>query len=247
MRTIKLTLQYDGTHYHGWQIQSRCETIQGTVLKALRTILNDDSVKLFGASRTDRGVHAVGQVAHFTIPERVSLTRYSFLRGLNSLTPNDIIIADVQEVHEGFHSRFDARGKTYCYQFFNADTPSMYHRRFSWHIRRPLDLSAMRCAMRPLLGCHDFSAFRAASCSAETAVRTVVSLHIHQRRDLVRLFIKADAYLHKMVRNIAGTLAEVGMDKRSPDDVRRALYAKDRTQTGVTAPPQGLFLIRVHY
>ena len=247
MRNIKLLLQYDGTQYHGWQIQSRCVTVQGTVLKAVQTMLDDDSVKIFGASRTDRGVHALGQTAHFQIPDSVSISCYSFHRGLNSLTPDDIIISGVQEVHPDFHSRFDARGKTYCYQFFNAETPSVYHRRFSWNIRHPLDLSAMRQAARHLLGCHDFSAFQASSCSAETAIRTVFALHLRQQRKHIRMFIRANAYLHKMVRNIAGTLAEVGVGKRTPDDVRQALQAKDRTQSGVTAPPHGLFLVKVHY
>lgn len=247
MRNIKLNIQYDGTLYHGWQIQSHCETVQGTVLDAIKIMLNDGSVKVFGASRTDAGVHALGQVAHFTVPESVSVSRHSFHRGLNSLTPEDIIISDVQEVAPEFHSRFDAHGKTYCYQFFNADTPSMYHRRFSWNIRYPLDLSAMRQAARHVLGCHDFAAFQASSCGAETSIRTVFSLHIQQRKELIRMFIRANAYLHKMVRNIAGTLAEVGMGKRSPDDVLRALRAKDRTQAGVTAPPHGLFLLKVYY
>jgi len=247
MRNIKLIIQYDGTRYHGWQIQSHCITVQGTVLDAIKTMLNDDSVKLFGASRTDTGVHAIGQTAHFHVPETVSISRNAFHHGLNSLTPEDIIISEAREVSADFHSRFDARGKTYCYQFLNAETPSIYHRRFSWNIRHPLDLSAMRQAARHLLGCHDFSAFQASSCSAETAIRTVFSLHFQQRKELVRMFIRANAYLHKMVRNIAGTLAEVGMGKRSPDDVLRALRAKDRTQAGITAPPHGLFLLRVHY
>lgn len=247
MRNIKLLIQYDGTEYHGWQIQSRCVTVQGSVLDAVQTILNDNSVRLFGASRTDSGVHALGQVAHFQISESVSISRYSFLRGLNSLTPEDIIISEVHEVTPDFHSRFDARGKTYCYQFFNADTPSVYHRRFSWHIRHPLDISAMRQAARHLVGCYDFSAFQAASCGAETSIRTVFALHLQQRKGLIRMFIKANAYLHKMVRNIAGTLAEVGMGKRSPDEVLEALHAKDRRQAGVTAPSQGLFLVKVYY
>ncbi|MCP4396991.1 MAG: tRNA pseudouridine(38-40) synthase TruA [bacterium] len=247
MRTIKLIIQYDGTHYHGWQIQSRCVTVQGTVLEAVHTMLNDNAVKLFGASRTDSGVHALGQVAHFRIPDTVSISRYSFHRGLNSLTPDDIIISDVQMVVPDFHSRFDARGKTYCYQFFNAATPSIYHRRFSWHVRHSLDISAMRQAARHLHGCHDFSAFQASSCSAETTIRTVFALHIQQRKELIRLFIRANAYLHKMVRNIAGTLAEVGIGKRNPDEMLDTLQSKDRKQSGVTAPPHGLFLVKVHY
>lgn len=247
MRNIRLELQYDGTHYHGWQIQSRCETIQGKVLQAVQTMVNGIPLKLVGASRTDTGVHALGQVANFWIPEEVSITPEAFFHGLNSLTPDDIIITNVREEVLEFHARFDATGKTYCYQIWNAKSAAMYHRRFSWHIRIPLDMKAMRRAARHLVGCHDFRSFQASSCSAETSIRTVSTLHILQSKQLVRVWIRANAYLHRMVRNIVGTLVEVGMGRKDPENIRSILASKDRTLAGVTAPAQGLFLIKVHY
>jgi tRNA pseudouridine38-40 synthase len=166
---------------------------------------------------------------------------------LNSLTPNDIVIAEVQEEDPKFHARFDACGKTYCYQIFNDVTPSIYHRRFSWHIRSPLTIETMRDASKYLIGCHDFKSFQASSCGAETSIRTVFSIHIQHRKKLIRVFIKANAFLHRMVRNIVGTLVEVGMGRRAPEDVLRVLQKKDRKLAGVTAPASGLFLLKVHY
>jgi len=247
MRNIKLTLQYDGSRYAGWQIQTHNETVQGTLLAAIRKIVNTDDLKLVGASRTDAGVHALGQVGNFRLPEEKTTPLPAFFRGLNSLTPHDIIITSVEEAPADFHARFDARGKTYCYQIENAQIPSVYHQRFSWHIRQPLNVFAMRQAARVLVGCHDFASFQAASCSAETSIRTVFGLHIQQHRAMVRIYIRANAYLHHMVRNIAGTLIEIGLEKRRVDEMRPILQAKDRTTAGITAPAHGLFLVKVHY
>ncbi len=247
MRNIKLTLQYDGSRYHGWQIQSHDETVQGTLLAAIQKIVNDNDIKLVGASRTDTGVHAIGQVGNFRLPDSIIVPLPVFSRGLNSLTPDDIVITEVEEVSPEFHARFDARGKTYCYQIENAHTPSIYHQRFSWHIRQTLNILAMRQAARALLGCHDFASFQAASCSAATSIRTIFGLHIQQKRSFVRMYIRANAYLHHMVRNIAGTLVEIGMGKRQAEDMAHILQAKDRTQAGITAPAHGLFLVKVHY
>ena len=247
MRNIKLIIQYDGSHYHGWQIQSRHDTVQGRVLKAIHTMVCDHSVKLVGASRTDTGVHAIGQVGNFRIPDSVSISCTSFYHGLNSLTPNNIIITNVQEVIPAFHARFDACGKTYCYQIFNMKHASIYHQKFSWHVRHPLDILAMRQASRYFIGCHDFKSFQASSCGAETTIRTVFAIHIQPHKNFVRVFIRANAYLHRMVRNIVGTLIEVGMGRREPDDILNILKGKDRTLAGVTAPAHGLFLLKVHY
>jgi tRNA pseudouridine38-40 synthase len=247
MRNIKLIIQYDGTNYHGWQVQSRHETIQGRILEALRKMLNNYSVKCPGASRTDAGVHSIGQVANFRIPDSIPISCVSFYNGLNSLTPEDIIITSVQEMFPDFHARFDARAKTYCYQIFNSDSGSIYHQRFSWHIRRKLNVSVMREASKHLIGCHDFRSFQAASCGAETSIRTIFAIHILQRKQLIRFFIKANAYLHRMIRNIVGTLVDVGTGKIAPNDVLEILNRKDRKLAGVTAPSQGLFLMKVYY
>jgi tRNA pseudouridine38-40 synthase len=204
-------------------------------------------VRLVGASRTDSGVHAIGQIGNFRCPESITIRCASFCHGLNSLTPDDIIIADVEEASPEFHARFDARGKTYCYQIFNAKSASVYHQRFSWHIRHPLDVGTMREASKHLLGCHDFQSFQASSCGAASSIRTVFTIHIQDRKNFVRVFIRANAYLHRMVRNIVGTLVEVGMKKRSPVSVLHTLQSRNRMLAGVTAPAHGLFLLKVHY
>ncbi len=247
MRNIKLLIQYDGTRYHGWQIQSRCETVQGHILHAIQQMVGDPEVKFVGASRTDAGVHALGQVGNFWIPDTLTLRCESFYRGLNSMTPEDIVISQVEEVAPAFHARFDACGKTYCYQIMNAPRPAIYHQRFAWHIRHALDVSAMRQAAAHLLGCHDFAAFQASSCSAETSIRTVFALHIRRHKQLIRVFIRANAYLHYMVRNIVGTLVEVGLGRKQPAEMLTIREQKDRTLAGVTAPAQGLFLLKVSY
>jgi tRNA pseudouridine38-40 synthase len=247
MRNIKLVIQYDGTNYHGWQIQTQHDTIQGQLVTALRQMVTTYPVKCTGASRTDAGVHALGQVAHVRMPQEISISCSSFFHGLNSLTPDDIIIKDVQDVQPNFHARFDARAKTYCYQILNAASGSIYHLRFAWHIRHSLNIPAMRAAAKHVLGCHDFASFQASSCDAETSIRTISALHIVQRKQLIRIFVKANAYLHHMVRILVGTLVEVGSGKRSSDEVLRILQGQDRTLAGVTAPAHGLFLVNVHY
>ncbi len=247
MRNIKLIIQYDGTDYHGWQVQSSADTIQGRVLSAMAMMLKNDAVTCTGASRTDAGVHAIGQTLNFHIPAENTISCHALYRGLNSLTPEDIFITHVREAAPDFHSRFDARAKTYCYQVMNAPTSSVYHHRFSWHIRRPLRLDAMRAASKHLLGCHDFASFQASSCSSETSIRTVFGLHIFQDKEIIRCFIKANAYLHRMVRNIVGTLVEVGLERRTSDDMGEILRGKDRRLAGITAPAKGLFLVKVHY
>jgi tRNA pseudouridine38-40 synthase len=247
MRNIKLLVQYDGTNYHGWQIQSHHRTIQGELVAALRIMLAGYPVKCAGASRTDAGVHAFGQVVNFHIPAQNTITCEAFCHGLNSLTPDDIIITDVQETSPTFHARFDARAKMYCYQIVNAAHDDIYHRRFAWHIRQPLDIPAMRSAVHHLIGCHDFTSFQASSCQAEHPIRTVFGLHILKQRALIRVFIKANAFLHHMVRNIVGTLIMVGTHSMPPDEMLALLNRKDRTLAGITAPAQGLFLMKVDY
>lgn len=247
MRNMKMAIQYDGTEYHGWQVQNRDVTIQGTLIAALTRMLNGYPVKVTGASRTDAGVHAIGQVANFRIPDEIAIRCEAFYNGLNSLLPDDMIITNVQEVQPEFHARFDARGKTYCYQMVNRDSAYMYHQRFAWHLRHPLNIQAMRRAAKYLIGCHDYASFQASSCSAETSTRTIFAIHIVSRKQLIRIFIKANAYLHHMVRNIVGTLVDVGTGKMTPEKIVTILEGKNRTLAGVTAPAHGLFLLKVHY
>lgn len=244
MTNIRLKLQYDGTCYHGWQAQKNVRTVQGELIAAIKKMTGEE-VDLIGASRTDKGVHALGQVANFHTSR--SIPASAFLKGLNSLTPEDIFILEAEVVPENFNTRFDAKSKMYVYQILNAKTPSIYHRRFCWFLQDRLDIRAMREAAKYLKGQHDFKSFQASSPDSGSTVRTVYNLHILQKRDFIWIFIKANAFLYKMVRNIVGTLVEIGQKKRKIEEMPEILAARDRRAAGITAPAQGLFLARVYY
>lgn len=244
MANIKLRLQYDGTCYHGWQAQKNLRTLQGQIVASIKKMTGEE-VNLIGASRTDKGVHALGQVANFHTT--TSIGAPAFLKGLNSLTPEDILILEAKVVPEDFNARFCAKSKIYVYQIFNAPRPSIYHRRFCWFLHSSLDLLAMRKAARYLIGEHDFKSFQTGSSNSQSSVRTIYSLHITQKRSFIWIFIKANAFLYRMVRNIVGTLVEVGQKKRKAEEIISILAARDRKVAGNTAPACGLFLLRVYY
>jgi tRNA pseudouridine38-40 synthase len=243
---FKLLVEYDGTAYHGWQRQSNTHTIQGTIEAALKT-MTQRSVTLIGSGRTDAGAHAFGQVASFYV--QTKLTPNVFLRGLNSLLPADIVIKDCVLVKEGFHARYDAQSKVYDYRMLNRPIPVAIFRQYAWHIRKPLDLEAMRAAVLCLKGQHDFAAFKAAGSSQRHAVRRVIEVSLTGKdpNGYVIFSIEADGFLRHMVRNIIGTLVDVGLGETSPEDFERILILKDRKQAGITAPAHGLFLQHVKY
>ncbi len=246
MQNFKLVIEYDGTAYHGWQRQNNICTIQETIEDALKT-MTGQSVTLIGSGRTDAGVHATGQVANFCLETR--LTSDVFARGLNSLLPPDIVIKDCTAVGEGFHARYDARSKVYDYRILNRPIPAALFRQYSWHIRPALDLDAMRTAMLWLKGQHDFSAFEATGSSRSHAVRTVIGVNLFGRDEdgYVAFSIEADGFLRHMVRNIVGTLVDVGLGKISPKGFEDVMISKDRRLAGITAPAHGLFLREVKY
>ena len=246
MPNFKLLVEYDGTAYHGWQRQSNTRTIQGTVEAVLKT-MTEESVTLIGSGRTDAGAHATGQVANFCVETR--LTSGVFLKGLNSLLPPDIVIKDCVLVEESFHARYDAQTKVYDYRILNRPIPAALLRQHAWHIGKPLDLEAIRTAMLCLKGRDDFSAFEAAGSSQRHAVRTVtdISLTGKDADGYVVFSIEADGFLRHMVRNIVGTLVDVGLGKISPEAFAEILISKDRKQAGITAPAHGLFLREVKY
>ena len=241
---IKLTVEYDGTRYHGWQVQAKGETIQAVLERAISTFVGK-STRITGSGRTDAGVHALGQVVNFYSDEDLNL--HKVRRGLNALTPEDITIKDVEIVPDSFDARRDGRSRIYEYHILNRPTPSPFFLNRAWHVHESLDLQPMREAMHCLEGEHDFSAFRAAGCDAAHPVRTVYRTSLEQQGELLVYTIEATAFLRHMVRNIVGTLVEVGRGVRSPQSFAELLKSRDRTKAGPTAPPHGLYLVEVKY
>lgn len=241
---IKLIVEYDGTSYHGWQIQPNGQTIQGMLEEAVSTFLGVPT-RITGSGRTDAGVHALGQVANF-FSERVT-DLHRLQRGLNALTPEDITIKAVEAVPDSFDARRDGRSRIYEYRILNRSTPSPFYVKYAWHVREPLNIEAMREAIRCLEGERDFSSFRSAGCDAAHPVRKVYRACLDQRDDLLVFTIEATAFLRHMVRNIVGTLAEVGRGQRTSQAFAELLEAQDRMKAGPTAPARGLFLIEVKY
>lgn len=244
MRTIKLLLEYDGTNYSGWQVQPEQDTIQGRLEKALKSITGED-VRVIGSGRTDAGVHAIGQVAHFKTSS--SMKPAEFRRALNGMLPRDIAVREASEMPEDFHAQYSAKRKLYRYVILQVETRSAFGHRYAWDIGYAMDVKSMQKAAEHLLGTHDFSAFRATSCTAGNPVKTIHRLEIHQRGHDIVFLIEADGFLRHMVRTIVGTLAEVGRGYLLADDVRDILESRDRTKAGPTAPPHGLFLLEVTY
>lgn len=245
MRTLKLTVEYDGTEYGGWQRQDNAPSIQAHLEDRLREMTREPELRVRGAGRTDAGVHALGQVASFRTAARIPVI--GFFRGVNSLLPRDIGIVAAEEVGDDFDARRSARGKLYRYRILNAPTRSPLRDRFVWHVRRPLDAARMQAAAAPLVGEHDFRAFRAADCERVSTVRHLWRVDVLPRGDEIVVEVEGNAFLKHMVRVLVGTLAAAGRGELGPDDVARIRDAGDRTRAGVTAPPQGLTLVRVDY
>jgi len=245
MRTIRITVEYDGTRYHGWQRQPNGVTIQEVLEKAAGTIVNS-RVKVVGSGRTDAGVHALNQVAHFRTES--ALPAYNLLNGINSRMPADIVVRDLVDADEQFHARYDAKSKIYLYYIYNELVRSPLFDRYSWHVPRRLDIDRMNKAAEYLKGMHDFSSFCAAGGDVIDHVRIVSGISLRQRaRGLISISMEADGFLRYMVRNVVGTLVDAGSGKIEPHDVRDILAAQNRTLAGITAPPRGLFLKEVKY
>ncbi len=244
MRNIKLTIEYDGTAYHGWQSQQNAVTVQDVVTNAIMK-LTGEKVSITGASRTDAGVHALGQVCNFFTASPIPADKFAY--ALNTLLPKDIVIRGSEQVPSDFHARFSAKGKMYRYVFYNSPFPSALERNRAYHIYYPLDESAMTSAAAHLVGTHDFEAFSAAGSSVKSTVRTITKASVIRRGDLVELTVAGDGFLYNMVRIIAGTLVEVGFGKKMPGDVPDIIKSLDRRLAGRTAPAQGLYLVEIYY
>ncbi|MFQ5481205.1 MAG: tRNA pseudouridine(38-40) synthase TruA [Nitrospinaceae bacterium] len=244
MRKFKLLLEYDGTRYHGWQIQPNGLTIQELLQTRLQTITKRKT-SVMGAGRTDAGVHAEGQVAHFTSPSRMEPMQ--FLKALNSLLPCDVVVKAVEEVGPEFHAMYSATQKLYRYCILNRDHPSALRYRYAHYVVAPLKVPPMRRAAAAFLGTHDFAAFRASGCGARTSVRTLYACSVKKQGDQIIIEVKGSGFLKYMVRNIVGTLIEVGKGRMTLATVKEVLASGDRRRAGPTAPARGLCLVRVMY
>src|SRR5262245_38333227 len=232
MRTLKLVIEYDGFDYCGWQVQDTVPTVQGVIEAALGKILGE-AVRINGAGRTDAKVHALGQVASFRCPSEIPTTAVQ--RALNSLLPRDMVVHDVREVPAEFHARFSARRKMYVYRILNRPLRAPLRLRYAWHIPQLLDVSAMASAAAYLQGTHDFTSFQASGSEVHTAERTLMGLTITHEGDEIIISCTANGFLRHMVRNIVGSLVEVGRGTRQPTDVKRILNGRDRRLAGSTA------------
>ena len=244
-KSFKLIIEYDGSLYHGWQRQKDDRSIQGEIEKALQK-MTTNRVTVIGSGRTDAGVHAEGQVASFKCDTR--LEPEALLNGLNSLLAEDTVIKVCEQVSSSFHARFDAKSKIYHYKILNRPTPAAIGRKYSWLIRKSLNQDAMRAAISHIIGRHDFKAFEGTGSPRQHTTRQVYSADlIEQQSGLLVFHIEADGFLRYMVRNIVGTLVDVGMQKLTSDDFKSILDSKDRSQASATAPAHGLTLVKVIY
>ncbi len=243
-RTLRLLVEYEGTDLHGWQVQDDVRTVQGELEEAFERITHE-KVRITGASRTDAGVHALGQVASLVTDHPVGLD--DLARGLNALTGPDISVLDVSEAADGFNARHRASGKLYRYSILCRRAPSALRSRTRLHVRARLDVGAMRTAAFRLEGLHDFGAFRAADCEREDRRIAVWSCSLLERDEEIAIEVRGPAFLKNMVRIMAGTLVEVGRGRMCADDVSAALESGDRAMAGPTAPAHGLTLVQVFY
>ena len=248
MRRIKLTLGYDGTGYAGWQRQVNGLSIQQAVETALHK-LTGERISVTGASRTDAGVHALGQVCHFDMQTNIPDGKIPL--ALNTKLPKSIRAYAAETVDNSFHARFDAKGKLYRYFIYNDFYASVLERNYCWHVPQKLDVQLMDAEARLLIGRHDFSAFRASGSSAKTTIRTVFDAGCRNAANLssakLEIWVHGDHFLYNMVRIFAGTLVEVGMGKRVSGAISKAIESGDRRDLGQTAPPHGLVLERVFF
>ena len=244
LHKYKLKISYDGTNYSGWQKQPNGVTIQELLWKALETCTGQD-LKLIGSGRTDAGVHAFGQTANFKCETR--LNSEAFQNGLNSLLPNDIVIKKCESVSDDFHARFNVKRKTYQYRILNQNLPAAINRQYAWFIKRKLNIVSMRHACDHLIGDHDFKAFEGTGSPRAHTIRNISKAELTAQDHCIYFNIEANGFLRYMVRNIIGTLVNVGLGKITAEDFKLIMDSKDRSQAGATAPPHGLFLVKVLY
>ncbi|KNF08159.1 tRNA pseudouridine synthase A [Gottschalkia purinilytica] len=245
MRNIKLMIKYDGTRYKGWQRQDNTDmTIQGKIEGVLSRIIKEE-IEIIGSGRTDAGVHAIGQVANFKTNSTIHLSEIKKL--LTTYLPDDIVVTNVEEVQERFHSRYNAISKKYMYKIWNDDVYDPFLRKYAVHIKKELNLEDIKKAITYLTGEHDFTSFTTDKSKKKSKVRTIYSIDIIKNKQLVEIIFHGDGFLYNMVRIIVGTLIEVGLGKKKPEEMKTILDGKNRKLAGDTAIAKGLYLLEVEY
>jgi tRNA pseudouridine38-40 synthase len=245
MTNIKLTIEYHGLPYSGWQSQKNEKTVQGEIQKAIFKFSGEKKI-IQGAGRTDAGVHALGQCANFNLEK--DFTEYQILKGINfHLGSEKIKITQVEKVHDDFNARFTAKLKTYHYQIYNSISPSVLQDHICVHIKPPLDISAMKEAVRYFIGKHDFSSFRASGCQANTPFRSMNNANILHEEKKITFVFQAQSFLYQQIRIMVGSLIEVGLDNKKPSWIKELLSQKNRSLAGPTMPAKGLILSNIRY
>ena len=244
MRNIKLTIEYDGKEYNGWQKQPNKLNIQGEIERAIENITGEQ-VNLIGSGRTDAGVNAFGQVANFKIDSQFPIEKMA--TAINSQLKKSIRIKKAEEVSAEFHSRYNCHSKTYEYVIDNSEQGTAIYRNLTYHVSQKLNVEKMQKAIKYFIGEHDFSSFKSSGTSSKSSVRIIYDAQIIQKQKKIIIKLTGNGFLYNMVRIIAGTLVEVGLENIKPEEIKDILEAKNRQKSGKTLPPQGLFLMDVEY
>ncbi len=244
MRNIKITLEYDGTNYCGWQRQKNAITIQQCIEDSISQITGDNT-EVIGCSRTDAGVHARGFVANFFTKSKIPAEKFKY--AINSNLPKDIVILTSEEADNNFHARYNCLGKTYSYTILNRKIPSAIDRNYVYHVKNRLNIDYMMEASEYFIGTHDFEAFKSKGSSVKTSIRTINSMEIKNKDHIIKIYVSADGFLYNMVRIIVGTLIDIGENKIEPRDVESIIKSKDRNRAGMVVPSSGLCLEEVFY
>ena len=245
MRNIKMTIRYDGSRYKGFQrLKDNDMTIQGKIEDVLSK-MTSESIEIIGSGRTDMGVHAYGQVANFKTNSNLSIEKMQSY--LYEYLPEDIVITNIEEVDERFHSRYNAKSKVYLYKIYNNKFHDPFLRRYTTHISKKLDIELMKEASKYFIGEHDFTSFASSKSKKKSNVRTIHSINIKEDNGLIEIYFEGNGFLYNMVRIMSGALIDVGHKKISPQDIKRMLEEKDRSKSSDTAPAKGLYLYKVSY
>lgn len=244
MRNIRLTIEYDGKEFNGWQKQPNKLNIQGNLEKVISDLTKEE-IEIIGSGRTDAGVHALGQVANFKTNSNIPIEKFAI--AINSRIKQSIRIKKAEEVDERFHSRYNCKRKTYRYIINTSETGSAIYRNLEYNIKMQLDVKKMQEAVKFFIGEHDFSAFKSSGTSSKSSVRTIYNAKVEQDGERIIIELTGNGFLYNMVRIISGTLVEVGLNKIKPEDITKIIESKNRQNAGKTLPPRGLYLVSVEY